>query len=111
MSAPRPSDVANVVRGWLQRQLGDAANVYHQGLVEDDGARPAQDAWCADHRFTISVPSIDLVGLIRVNKLGGAHLAAGAIAIRVVRVWAVSEIRSTGRMAKREVIVRVAGVV
>jgi len=110
VSAPRPSDVANVVRGWLQRQLGDAANVYHQG-ADDTQLSAEKDAWCADHRFTISVPSIDLVGLIRINRIGGAHLAAGVITIRVVRVWAISEIRSTGRMAKRDVIVRVAGVV
>jgi hypothetical protein len=86
-----------VMRGWLERELGDAAVVYHQGRAD-----PLPSAAGAE-RFSISVPLADTVSLIWLrNKRGPVRSAA--MALIVAAVVAEGEMRTEGRHARRNFV-------
>ena len=88
----------DVVRAWLQRELGDDANVYHQNAAEPLPA--ASDA----ERFSISVPVADAVGLVWLrNKRGPVRTPA--MVLIVIAVLPDGVLQSQGRIARRDFIV------
>jgi hypothetical protein len=93
---------ADVLRAWLQGELGEAANICHQRIVD-----PCAGASAA-HQFTISMPAADASGLLLLrNRAGRAH--GNGIAVTVVRVEPVGVIEHTARLARRDFVIHVRG--
>ena len=90
--------VAQVLRGWLESELGDAATVYHQGSAD-----PLPMAAAAE-RFSLSVPVADAVSLVWLTKKRGP-VRRTAMVVLVLAVVTDGPLRSEGRSARRDVIV------
>lgn len=87
-----------VLRGWLQSELGDSANIYHQC-----GAEPLPSASCAE-RFSITVPIADSISLVWLRRKRGP-VRSQAMVLIVLDVEPVGALQSQGRIARRDVII------
>ena len=102
MNRAESSACAQALRGWLQGELGDAANVYHQRIEE-----PGTGADAA-HRFSLSVPVGDVASLVMLRRRRGTVRGVG-LAVLVVGIDMPDEIRAQGRYARRDCVVHVRG--
>lgn len=93
-------DQIEALRSWLQSELGDGANVYHQANV--DPCPPATSA----QRFSISVPVSEMTSLLLLRKMTGP-VRVNAVALIVVHINPIGEIKSQGRHARRDFAIHI----
>ena len=101
MSSRRGAQI-DVLRGWLQRVLGDEAVIYHQ-----NSADPVPQAAAAE-RFSISVPVADSIGLVWLRKQIGAVRGMSLVLI-VVAIEPEGVLAAQGRIARRDFVVHFRG--
>lgn len=88
----------DVLRAWLERELGDAAVIYHQ-----NSAAPTGTATEAE-RFSITVPIEDAIGLLWLRKRTGPVRSLVMVLI-VVAIEPEGVFRAQGRTARCDFVV------
>jgi len=89
----------DVLRGWLQRELGDDAVIRHQ-----NSATPLPQASEAE-RFSITVPVVDAIGLVWLRRWTGPVHAAPWVPLIVVMIVPDGPVRTHGRTARRDIVI------
>ncbi len=102
MNRAESSACAQALRGWLQGELGDTANVYHQRTEEPDAGADAA------HRFSLSVQVGDVASLVMLRNRRGTVRGVG-LAVLVMKIDLPDEIKAHGRYARRDCVVHVRG--
>ena len=98
MSVEQRRRQIDVLRAWLQRQLGDDAVIYHQ-----NSATPLPKASEAE-RFSITVPVRDAIGLVWSRHWTGPVRSTEMVLI-IVAIEGEGVVRTHGRTARRDIVV------